>query len=638
MLALALHVAGTLILPLPQAGSGRPNADPVPLRLQFAVIGDYGSGSANESAVARLVAAWNPEILITLGDNNYPLGERATIDAHIGQFYSEFIHPYVGVYGPGATVNRFFPALGNHDWYTSGAAPYLAYFTLPGNERTYDFVRGPVHFLALDSDANEPEGITAGSPQARWLRDRLAASRSPFDIVYFHHAAYSSSIGHGSISDLQWPFREWGADLVLAGHDHDYERIVRDGFPYIVNGLGGYSLYGFAPNPVAGSVLRFNSDYGAMLVDAGADRLKLRFVTKAGAVMDTFTLPAGGVDFADVPLVPAGAEWRHRDNGVDPGPTWRDLGFDDTAWKLGPAELGYGEGDEATLVRFGPNADQRHITTWFRRTISVPDPNVFRSLALEVLRDDGAIVYLNGVEAYRSNIPAGAANASTLASSDVLGGDEGAFWGLDLPPSRLQPGDNVVAVEVHQSNTTSDDLSFDLRLTGYLKGAVLSPRAARWRYLDTGVGPPANWTQPGFDDSTWSSGPAQLGYGDGDEGTVVSYGPDPQNKHLTTWFRRNFNAPDPDAFRALLLRIQRDDGVAVYLNGTEVYRGNLPQSGLSGASQAAHDVFGYDENTFFETFVDARLLVPGTNLLAVEVHQVNGQSADLSFDLELSGL
>src|SRR6185436_2129527 len=171
-----LPFLAALALAQVQAPARKPAPPAEPRTLHFAVIGDYGSGSADEAAVASLVAGWNPEIVVTVGDNNYPLGEQATIDDHIGQFYSAFIHPYTGAYGPGATVNRFFPSLGNHDWYTAGAVPYLAYFTLPGNERYYDFVRGPVHFFALDSDPNEPDGVTSTSIQGQWLKAKLAAS------------------------------------------------------------------------------------------------------------------------------------------------------------------------------------------------------------------------------------------------------------------------------------------------------------------------------------------------------------------------------------------------------------------------------------------------------------------------------
>src|SRR3990172_7062669 len=112
---------------------------PQPQSVMFAVIGDYGENNSSEADVAALVHGWQPDFIITVGDNNYPLGAAETIDVNVGQYYHDFIYPYTGAYGGGADVNRFFPTLGNHDWYTQDAQPYLDYFTLPGNERYYDF-------------------------------------------------------------------------------------------------------------------------------------------------------------------------------------------------------------------------------------------------------------------------------------------------------------------------------------------------------------------------------------------------------------------------------------------------------------------------------------------------------------------
>jgi tartrate-resistant acid phosphatase type 5 len=258
------------------------------LPTHFAGIGDYGDGGANEQRVAVLVKSWRPDFVITMGDNNYPNGGKDTIDANIGQFYRQFIFPYVGGYGCGAKENRFFPSLGNHDWITTGARPYLDYFELPGNERYYDFVRGDVHLFALDSDVNEPDGTNADSIQARWLRGRLAASTARWQIVYMHHAPFSSG-PHGSTARMQWPYKAWGADLVLAGHDHTYERIERDGLTYIVAGLSGRGPYDF--NAIAsGSKMRFNQGHGAALIDADATRLRVRFFTADGALLDDITL------------------------------------------------------------------------------------------------------------------------------------------------------------------------------------------------------------------------------------------------------------------------------------------------------------------------------------------------------------
>jgi tartrate-resistant acid phosphatase type 5 len=255
---------------------------------RFAVIGDYGFAGPAEEAVADMVKAWRPEFVLTLGDNNYPLGGADTIDLNIGLFYHDFIAPYVGRFGCGATTNRFFPALGNHDWMTENARPYLDYFVLPGNERYYDVAWGPVQVFALDSDPSEPDGITESSVQAEWLRGRLAASTAPWKIVYMHHAPYSSG-PHGSTPALRWPYKAWGANLVLAGHDHDYERIDVDGLPYVVNGLGGTVFYPLG-TPVEGSVRRFNEREGAIFVEATTTSLRARFQTVDGRQIDAVSL------------------------------------------------------------------------------------------------------------------------------------------------------------------------------------------------------------------------------------------------------------------------------------------------------------------------------------------------------------
>ena len=276
---------------------------------RFAVIGDYGLAGPAAGDVANRVKSWNPDFIVSLGDNNYASGSADMIDANIGQYYHDYIFPYTGIYGAGAITNRFFPILGNHDWVAANARPYLDYFSLPGNERYYDFVQGPVHFFVLDSDSLEPHGISQTSIQAVWLRNALAASSSPWNIVLLHHAPFSSGT-HGSNTDLQWPFEAWGADAVLAGHDHTYERIIKGGMLYFVNGLGGSSIYDFG-TPLAGSQYRYNNDYGAMLVDATAATINFQFITRTGVVVDQYALSKG---FA--PLDPAKLEFQETASGL----------------------------------------------------------------------------------------------------------------------------------------------------------------------------------------------------------------------------------------------------------------------------------------------------------------------------------
>ncbi|MCB9136655.1 MAG: metallophosphoesterase [Anaerolineales bacterium] len=253
---------------------------------RFAAIGDYGQDTNGEGAVANLVTEWDPEYIITLGDNNYPAGALATLDENITAYYSEFIEPAF-------SATRFFPALGNHDWGEGGiqsitctgsncTGPYLDYFGLPGNERYYDYIKGPVHFFVLDSDPREPDGVTADSPQALWLQATLATSTAPWKVVYFHHPPYSSGL-HGNNLAMQWPFKTWGADVVLSGHDHNYEHLIVDDFHYFVNGSGGATLRECL-TLVPGSQLCYDTDYGAMIITADACNMTLTFVTPGTTV------------------------------------------------------------------------------------------------------------------------------------------------------------------------------------------------------------------------------------------------------------------------------------------------------------------------------------------------------------------
>lgn len=203
----------------------------------------------------------------------------------------------------------------------------------------------------------------------------------------------------------------------------------------------------------------------------------------AAALIAALLVPAtrtasGGITV----LVATGSAWKYLDNGSNQGTAWRAPGFNDGAWASGPAQLGYGDGDEATVVSFGPNASAKYITTYFRRAFTVADPAAFAGLTLRVLRDDGAVVYLNGNEVFRTNMPAGAVSSSTLASTALGGADETTYVSASVPVSALVAGTNVVAVEIHQANGTSSDVTFDLELSGSTGATV-----TRGPYLQIGT-------------------------------------------------------------------------------------------------------------------------------------------------------
>ena len=161
----------------------------------------------------------------------------------------------------------------------------------------------------------------------------------------------------------------------------------------------------------------------------------------------------------------AGSNWKYRDNGVDLDSSWRQTSFSDLAWASGNAEFGYGDGDEATTLSYGADPNNKYITTYFRKQFSVANVSEITGLKLSLKRDDGAVIYINGVEAARSNMPTGPVNFSTLSAAGVGGADETKFYDLVLDPGLLVAGNNLIAVEIHQNVPSSTDISFDAALS-----------------------------------------------------------------------------------------------------------------------------------------------------------------------------
>ncbi|MFP2929904.1 endo-1,3-alpha-glucanase family glycosylhydrolase [Pyxidicoccus sp. 3LG] len=164
--------------------------------------------------------------------------------------------------------------------------------------------------------------------------------------------------------------------------------------------------------------------------------------------------------------VAAGSAWRYADTGADLGTAWTAVGFQDSTWKQGNAPLGYGESGLGTTVSHGPDATNKFVTTYFRRSFSVADPTLVSELNVRLQRDDGAVVYLNGTEVLRSNLPTGTVHYRTYASTAVgVPLEEAAWHSHTLSPGVLRAGNNVIAVELHQAAANSSDLRFDLELS-----------------------------------------------------------------------------------------------------------------------------------------------------------------------------
>jgi hypothetical protein len=239
---------------------------------------------------------------------------------------------------------------------------------------------------------------------------------------------------------------------------------------------------GAAITPPAGGVegLAFDGGYlfvstangGLHIVDPDTGEAILSRDVPGGALYGLATA-ARLAPLPNVTVVPQGSTWKYFDRGADLGTDWLEPGYDDASWSSGPGRLGYspgGQDGEVTTVSFGPDADNKYTTTYFRHHFQLADPSALTSLLMSVQRDDGIAVYLNGVEAARNNLVFGA-TYSTFANGTISGTGEQTFIDFQVDPGLLVAGDNVIAVEIHQADLSSTDLGFDLRMT-----ATVAPR------------------------------------------------------------------------------------------------------------------------------------------------------------------
>lgn len=427
-----------------------------------------------------------------------------------------------------------------------------------------------------------------------------------------------------------------------------------------------------------------------------------------------------------------GDTWSYDDRGSDLGTAWRAPTFDDTAWATGPAVLGWNTG-QATEV--GPS---RPTTTYFRTSFEVADASAAAMLDIQAKLSQGAVVYVNGIEAGRYNLPDGAISSSTVAATYVGGAENRRIKSFAVPASLLVSGRNTIAVEVHGWRANSGLLLFDLAahtvgatadseaptapsataavvadqtqltwtassddtaLGGYLVGqddrplAVVGPQAtsylvpgadphsyvitafdlagnttwsaavavgglpvvdppvdpptdptpvdqellafgSTWRWSYPAAGAPGNWTGDGYDDQAWSSGSGQFGFGP-NIGTVVSAGPAP--RPLTSYYRTTVNVADPGTFSSVTLDLVRNGGAAVYVNGVEVARSNLPGGPLSTQTYATAAVPASERQTPVTIEIPASSLRPGPNTIAVELHLNWRSQPTAGFDLRLTG-
>jgi hypothetical protein len=245
------------------------SAEPV----RFLAFGDSGGGGSDQYALLEQMYTVPYDLMIHTGDLAYDSGTITQVEDTVFGVYADLFRNI-----------PFFPASGNHDYGTMQGAPFRDVFNLPGNEKWYSYDWGRVHFVALDTEADYATQMT-------WLEQDLAANALPWKVIYMHRPPYSSGL-HGSDTSLRnklAPIAEkYGVQLILAGHDHDYERMKpQSGVAYVVTGGGGIGTRsvgssGFTDFSV--DVIHF------VYVEVGVDELTLHAIDATGTEFDSMVV------------------------------------------------------------------------------------------------------------------------------------------------------------------------------------------------------------------------------------------------------------------------------------------------------------------------------------------------------------
>tara|TARA_R110000868_G_scaffold247427_2_gene503817 strand:- start:577 stop:8088 length:7512 start_codon:yes stop_codon:yes gene_type:complete len=266
----------------------------------FAFLSDYGFDDGNELAVKNLIDSWSPDFVLAGGDHIYGLDPSMTL----AQADAEYVAKVYDYYGPYIDAGTFYPTIGNHDTDYDPSNPVWFRSKFPSlfqtNTKNYYRVRpnnGPVEFFVLssgyltDGSLFEPSGNTVGSVQYNWLVSALSTSTAKFKVAFFHHPPYTDGINYSpGFPALRWNFGALGIDLVLSGHEHNYERYLQKEIPYVVAGIGGASLRGYVAGGYPDSVIDNPPRFGAIRFTANQNSLLAEVFDVSNDMIDTFSI------------------------------------------------------------------------------------------------------------------------------------------------------------------------------------------------------------------------------------------------------------------------------------------------------------------------------------------------------------
>lgn len=256
-------------------------------RARFAIIGDTGSGNANQAAVAKQLTAYRPDFVLHTGDVVYDSGEERL-------YRQRYFKPFE----PVIARAPLYPVLGNHDVKSEKGEAYLRAFDLPagasGTERYYAFRWGQIEFFALDT--TDRDFMKPGTAQVRWLEKSLAASKAPWKIAYGHHPFYSNGADGGKayLRTRVLPlFQKYGVDLYVNGHEHNYERFLQPigGIRFLITGGGGAWLRpGKQKYQDKAKPSIYRDVYHFVAAEIDGNRLTLKAIDREGRTFDQVVL------------------------------------------------------------------------------------------------------------------------------------------------------------------------------------------------------------------------------------------------------------------------------------------------------------------------------------------------------------
>jgi len=550
------------------------------------VVGDSGTGGSRQAEVRDAMLGWvgaqPPDIYLHVGDMAYSDGTTNEFTDNFFTMYSDILRSTV-----------CWPAMGNHEGHSSDSGtesgPYYDAYVLPrdgvaggmpsGTEAYYPFDHANVHFVVLDShdSPRAPDGA-----MLQWLDADLAATDATWIVAYWHHPPYTKG-SHDSDRESQLiqmrenalPILEsYGADLILGGHSHIYERsfLARGAYDtptttagyivdsgdgrvdgdgpydalagtvYVVAGHGGTGVGGSADHPL----MYFSElDQGSVILDVSGPTLTLRNIRRDGEVTDEMTLVKGA--------------------------------------------------DDALLL----------VTPLGGETVTAGDPLPIRWLAPDDTANVRVELSLDGGGSW------GELEASTPNDGEVV---------VTAPEVRTDRA-RVRVTDVDRPERS--DESGDFALVGTRMFTPIG-FGGRWEYHDGPTAPASDWNTT---TGGWPEGDAELGYGDGDEVTELL---DADPNVPTVYFRQSITLDGP-VTRAEL-DVLYDDGIAVFVNGTQVL-GIHVDDGLD------HDTFasgGDGDDARASRTIDGSVFTTGENVIAALVKQSSASSSDLSFDLQLT--